>query len=86
MGLPDFGRAVKFGCFLVPNATDALLPTAQRVERLGLDYVAVQDHPYHRRFVDTWTLIEAYGGPRRAPAAAPARTVSAVPDAIGSPP
>src|SRR5206468_4596227 len=27
------------------------------VERLGLDYVAVQDHPYQRRFVDTWTLL-----------------------------
>jgi alkanesulfonate monooxygenase SsuD/methylene tetrahydromethanopterin reductase-like flavin-dependent oxidoreductase (luciferase family) len=27
------------------------------VERLELDYIAVQDHPYQRRFVDTWTLL-----------------------------
>jgi alkanesulfonate monooxygenase SsuD/methylene tetrahydromethanopterin reductase-like flavin-dependent oxidoreductase (luciferase family) len=34
-----------------------VLSIAQEVERLGLDYVAVQDHPYQRRFVDTWTLL-----------------------------
>ena len=50
-------RAIKFGYFLVPNAESPLLSTAQEVERLGLDYVGVQDHPYQRRFVDTWTLL-----------------------------
>ena len=55
--MTDYGRAVKFGYFLIPNAGDPLLATAQQVERLGLDYVAVQDHPYQRRFVDTWTLL-----------------------------
>jgi alkanesulfonate monooxygenase SsuD/methylene tetrahydromethanopterin reductase-like flavin-dependent oxidoreductase (luciferase family) len=34
-----------------------LLSAAQEVERLGLDYVAVQDHPYQRRLVDTWALL-----------------------------
>jgi alkanesulfonate monooxygenase SsuD/methylene tetrahydromethanopterin reductase-like flavin-dependent oxidoreductase (luciferase family) len=53
----DFGRELKFGYFLVPNAADPLLETAVRVERLGLDYVAVQDHPYQRRYVDTWVLM-----------------------------
>jgi alkanesulfonate monooxygenase SsuD/methylene tetrahydromethanopterin reductase-like flavin-dependent oxidoreductase (luciferase family) len=53
----DYGREVKFGYFLIPNATDPLLATAQEVERLGLDYIGVQDHPYQRRFVDTWTLL-----------------------------
>jgi alkanesulfonate monooxygenase SsuD/methylene tetrahydromethanopterin reductase-like flavin-dependent oxidoreductase (luciferase family) len=47
----------RFGYFLIPNAADPLLATAQQVERLGLDYVGVQDHPYQRRFVDTWTLL-----------------------------
>jgi alkanesulfonate monooxygenase SsuD/methylene tetrahydromethanopterin reductase-like flavin-dependent oxidoreductase (luciferase family) len=47
----------RFGYFLIPNASDPLLETAQRVERLGLDYVAVQDHPYQRRYVDTWSLM-----------------------------
>ena len=50
-------RDLKFGYFLIPNADSPLLSIAQEVERLGLDYVAVQDHPYQRRFVDTWTLL-----------------------------
>jgi alkanesulfonate monooxygenase SsuD/methylene tetrahydromethanopterin reductase-like flavin-dependent oxidoreductase (luciferase family) len=55
--MPDYGRAVKFGYFLIPNADSPLLSLAQEAERLGLDYVAIQDHPYQRRFVDTWTLL-----------------------------
>ena len=55
--MADYGRAIKFGYFLIPNADAPLLSIAQEVERLGLDYVAVQDHPYQRRFVDTWTLL-----------------------------
>jgi alkanesulfonate monooxygenase SsuD/methylene tetrahydromethanopterin reductase-like flavin-dependent oxidoreductase (luciferase family) len=55
--MPDYGRSIKFGYFLIPNADAPLLSVAQEVERLGLDYVAVQDHPYQRRFVDTWTLL-----------------------------
>lgn len=51
--------ALTFGYFLVPNAADPLLETAREVERLGLDYVAVQDHPYQRRFVDTFALMSA---------------------------
>lgn len=55
--MADYGRAIKFGYFLIPNADAPLLSIAQEVERLGLDYVAVQDQPYQRRFVDTWTLL-----------------------------
>jgi alkanesulfonate monooxygenase SsuD/methylene tetrahydromethanopterin reductase-like flavin-dependent oxidoreductase (luciferase family) len=55
--MPDYGRPIKFGYFLVPNADAPLLSVAQEVERLGLDYVAIQDHPYQRRFVDTWALL-----------------------------
>jgi alkanesulfonate monooxygenase SsuD/methylene tetrahydromethanopterin reductase-like flavin-dependent oxidoreductase (luciferase family) len=50
-------RSIKFGYFLIPNAEAPLLSMAQEAERLGLDYIAVQDHPYQRRFVDTWTLL-----------------------------
>src|SRR6266508_5018424 len=57
VAMTDFGRDLKFGYFLVPNAADPLLATAREIERLGLDYVAVQDHPYQRRFVDAWTLL-----------------------------
>ena len=55
--MPDYGREIKFGYFLIPNVELPLLSLAQEAERLGLDYVAVQDHPYQRRFVDTWVLL-----------------------------
>jgi alkanesulfonate monooxygenase SsuD/methylene tetrahydromethanopterin reductase-like flavin-dependent oxidoreductase (luciferase family) len=60
--MTDYGRDVRFGYFPIPNAADPLLATAQQVERLGLDYVGVQDHPYQRRFVDTWTLLAMIAG------------------------
>jgi alkanesulfonate monooxygenase SsuD/methylene tetrahydromethanopterin reductase-like flavin-dependent oxidoreductase (luciferase family) len=55
--MADYGRPVTFGYFLIPNAADPLLDTARDVERVGLDLIGVQDHPYQRRFVDTWTLL-----------------------------
>jgi alkanesulfonate monooxygenase SsuD/methylene tetrahydromethanopterin reductase-like flavin-dependent oxidoreductase (luciferase family) len=55
--VPNYNGAIKFGYFLIPNANEPLLSIAQEAERLGLDYIAVQDHPYQRRFVDTWTLL-----------------------------
>ena len=55
--MPDYGRDMKFGYFLIPNADAPLLSIAQEVEQLGLDYIAIQDHPYQRRFVETWTLL-----------------------------
>jgi alkanesulfonate monooxygenase SsuD/methylene tetrahydromethanopterin reductase-like flavin-dependent oxidoreductase (luciferase family) len=57
--VPDFGRELRFGYFLVPNADDPLVATAERVEQLGLDCIGVQDHPYQRRYVDTWALLAA---------------------------
>ena len=60
--MPDYGRAITFGYFLIPNASDPLIAIAQEVEQRGLDYVAVQDHPYQRRFVDTWTLLSTIAG------------------------
>lgn len=50
-------RPTEFGYFLVPDADADLLVTARHIEQLGFDYVAVQDHPYQRRFVDTWSLL-----------------------------
>ena len=40
--MTDHGREVSFGYFLIPNAADPLVSTAQEVERLGLDYIGVQ--------------------------------------------
>jgi alkanesulfonate monooxygenase SsuD/methylene tetrahydromethanopterin reductase-like flavin-dependent oxidoreductase (luciferase family) len=48
-----------FGYFLIPNAVDPLRETAREVEQLGLDFVAIQDHPYQRRFLDTFALMSA---------------------------
>lgn len=55
--MTEYQNNIKFGYFLVPNADTPLLSIAQEVERLGLDYIAVQDHPYQQRYVDTWTLL-----------------------------
>jgi alkanesulfonate monooxygenase SsuD/methylene tetrahydromethanopterin reductase-like flavin-dependent oxidoreductase (luciferase family) len=55
--MSDDEHRIKFGYFLIPYAESPLLSLAQEAERLGLDYIGVQDHPYQRRFVDTWTLL-----------------------------
>ena len=49
----------EIGIFLVPGAEDHEATVAQAIaaDEAGLDYVAVQDHPYQRRFLDTWTLL-----------------------------
>jgi alkanesulfonate monooxygenase SsuD/methylene tetrahydromethanopterin reductase-like flavin-dependent oxidoreductase (luciferase family) len=57
----DAGLPVRFGWFLVPDAADprALVEQAQLAERAGIDLVGVQDHPYQRRYLDTFTLLAA---------------------------
>ena len=51
--------AVKLGIFVVPDAIDPAATLAQITagDQSGLDLVGVQDHPYQRRFFDTWTLL-----------------------------
>lgn len=55
----DYGNDLRFGYFLTPDAGDAqeVVRQAQMCEQLGLDLLGVQDHPYQRRFLDTWTLL-----------------------------
>ena len=54
----DYGRPPAFGGNLNPAAVfPAARVTAQAIDRAGLDFIGVQDHPYQRRFFDTWTLI-----------------------------
>jgi alkanesulfonate monooxygenase SsuD/methylene tetrahydromethanopterin reductase-like flavin-dependent oxidoreductase (luciferase family) len=50
---------VEFGIFPVPNAAEAdvLLERVTAAEQAGLDLIGIQDHPYQRRFLDTWSLI-----------------------------
>ncbi|QCQ92889.1 LLM class flavin-dependent oxidoreductase [Rhodococcus sp. SGAir0479] len=59
--MPDYGNDIRFGYFLVPDASAAqgILDTAAVLDRVGFDLVGVQDHPYQRRFLDAWTLLSA---------------------------
>jgi alkanesulfonate monooxygenase SsuD/methylene tetrahydromethanopterin reductase-like flavin-dependent oxidoreductase (luciferase family) len=55
---------VKLGIFVVPDATDpaTTLDTLVAADGAGLDLAGVQDHPYQRRFFDTWTLLSYVAG------------------------
>jgi len=57
----DAGLPVRFGWFLVPEAADpqGLVERARLAERLGFDLIGIQDHPYQRRYLDTFTLLAA---------------------------
>ena len=50
---------LSLGVFVRPDATDpdATLAQIRAADESGLDVVAIQDHPYQRRFFDTWTLL-----------------------------
>lgn len=48
-----------FGANVDPN-TDQLEETYERTriaDENGLDLITIQDHPYQKRFLDTWTLL-----------------------------
>jgi alkanesulfonate monooxygenase SsuD/methylene tetrahydromethanopterin reductase-like flavin-dependent oxidoreductase (luciferase family) len=57
--MSDYGRPLAFGANVDPNAAalDVARRVARRSDELGLDLVGIQDHPYQRRFLDTWMLI-----------------------------
>ncbi len=53
------GRELRFGISVTPNASQysQILEQVLAAERSGLDLVGIQDHPYQRRFLDTYSLI-----------------------------
>ena len=55
----DHGQPVRFGVFITPEATERPLRVAALADELGFDVLGIQDHPYQRRFFDTWTLLAA---------------------------
>jgi alkanesulfonate monooxygenase SsuD/methylene tetrahydromethanopterin reductase-like flavin-dependent oxidoreductase (luciferase family) len=55
----DYGQPVRFGIFVTPEATERPLRVAALADELGFDVLGIQDHPYQRRFFDTWTLLAA---------------------------
>lgn len=50
---------VLFGANVDPvtEPADGPVQAARRAERLGLDLITIQDHPYQPTFFDTWTLL-----------------------------
>ena len=57
--MSDYGRELEFGASVEPLADppDWVEHIVRAADRAGLDLVGIQDHPYQRRFLDTWTLI-----------------------------
>jgi alkanesulfonate monooxygenase SsuD/methylene tetrahydromethanopterin reductase-like flavin-dependent oxidoreductase (luciferase family) len=57
----DYGQPLEFAYFLNPDAGDpqGVLETARLVDALGYDLLAVQDHPYQPRHLDTMSLLAA---------------------------
>ncbi|MFE2044763.1 LLM class flavin-dependent oxidoreductase [Streptomyces sp. NPDC059477] len=57
--MTDYGRPVQFGIFPTPEAerVEDIVALARFADRAGLDLVGIQDHPYQRRFLDTFALM-----------------------------
>jgi alkanesulfonate monooxygenase SsuD/methylene tetrahydromethanopterin reductase-like flavin-dependent oxidoreductase (luciferase family) len=57
--VPDYGRPVQFGLFPTPEAEalEEILSLARIADDAGLELIGIQDHPYQRRFLDTWMLM-----------------------------
>ncbi len=57
--MTDYRRDVEFGVFIEPLADlpERAAKLSKLADREGLDLVGIQDHPYQRRHLDTWTLI-----------------------------
>ena len=58
--MPRSGQ-VLFGYFPSPEATaySRIIEHARLIDELGLDLIAIQDHPYQWRFLDALTLLTA---------------------------
>ena len=52
-------RPLRFGLSVVPYASEyaGILEQVRVAEERGLDLVGIQDHPYQRRYLDTYSLI-----------------------------
>jgi alkanesulfonate monooxygenase SsuD/methylene tetrahydromethanopterin reductase-like flavin-dependent oxidoreductase (luciferase family) len=57
--MSDYGHDLLFGTFITPVAKPAMhaVELAIVADRVGLDLVTFQDHPYQPSFHDTWTLL-----------------------------
>src|SRR3989441_1923542 len=50
---------IRFGISLVPatESLDRIRKLVRAADEAALDLVGIQDHPYQRHFLDTWSLI-----------------------------
>jgi alkanesulfonate monooxygenase SsuD/methylene tetrahydromethanopterin reductase-like flavin-dependent oxidoreductase (luciferase family) len=50
---------IRFGISLVPatESLDRIHALVRSADEAALDLIGIQDHPYQRRFLDTWSLI-----------------------------
>lgn len=55
----DYGHPLHFGVSIDPTAAGFAdsLQLARQADRLGLDYLAIQDHPYQAGYLDVWTMM-----------------------------
>jgi alkanesulfonate monooxygenase SsuD/methylene tetrahydromethanopterin reductase-like flavin-dependent oxidoreductase (luciferase family) len=53
------GTGLRFGIAIVPatESLDRIRALVRTADEAALDLVGIQDHPYQRRFLDTWSLI-----------------------------
>jgi alkanesulfonate monooxygenase SsuD/methylene tetrahydromethanopterin reductase-like flavin-dependent oxidoreductase (luciferase family) len=70
---------VRLGVFIVPDASEpgSAIAQIEAADAAGLDLVGIQDHPYQRRFFDTWTLLSY--------AAARTERITLMPDVMNLP-
>lgn len=57
--MSDYGHPLEFGVSIDPTAADyaASLDLARQADEAGLEYLAVQDHPYQPDYLDVWTMM-----------------------------
>jgi alkanesulfonate monooxygenase SsuD/methylene tetrahydromethanopterin reductase-like flavin-dependent oxidoreductase (luciferase family) len=55
----DYDHPLRFGIFPPPRADSSreALQMARIADEAGFDLIGIQDHPYQRRFLDTWALM-----------------------------
>lgn len=60
----DYRHDLLFGTFVIPTNAEPHRPVelARHADAVGLDLVAIQDHPYQPAFHDTWTLLSYLAG------------------------
>jgi alkanesulfonate monooxygenase SsuD/methylene tetrahydromethanopterin reductase-like flavin-dependent oxidoreductase (luciferase family) len=54
-----YGGPLEFGVSIVPASADLGLARAltRHADESGIDLIGIQDHPYQRRYLETWSLI-----------------------------